>query len=61
MPVKKTIIVTLFTLMMAPALAQNVVVPHLEALGSAKQLIVNGKPFLMLGGELHNSNTSGVE
>jgi hypothetical protein len=61
MPLKKPIIVTLFTLMMAPAIAQNFAIPHLESRGSTKQLIVKGKPFLMLGGELHNSSTSGVE
>src|SRR4051812_14294782 len=34
--------------------------PHLEKRGHATQLIVNGKPFLILGGELHNSSTSGA-
>src|ERR1700761_5872995 len=32
--------------------------PHLEKRGQATQLIVNGKPFLVLGGELYNSSTS---
>ena len=36
-------------------------VPHLEKRGSATQLIVDGKPFLVLGGELHNSSSSSVE
>ena len=35
--------------------------PHLERRGSATQLIVDGKPFLVLGGELHNSSSSSVE
>lgn len=35
--------------------------PHLEKRGSATQLIVDGKPFLVLGGELHNSSSSSVE
>jgi Domain of unknown function (DUF5597)/Glycosyl hydrolases family 35 len=35
--------------------------PHLEKHGSATQLIVDGKPFLVLGGELHNSSSSSVE
>jgi hypothetical protein len=35
--------------------------PHLERRGHATQLIVDGKPFLMLGGELHNSSSSSVE
>jgi hypothetical protein len=36
----------------APAL------PHLERRGAATQLIVDGKPFLVLGGELLNSSSS---
>lgn len=35
--------------------------PHLEKRGDATQLIVEGKPFLVLGGELHNSSSSSVE
>jgi len=35
--------------------------PHLEKHGSATQLIVDGKPFLVLGGELHNSSSSSIE
>jgi hypothetical protein len=35
--------------------------PHLEKRGSATRLIVDGKPFLVLGGELHNSSSSSVE
>ncbi|PTQ94824.1 beta-galactosidase-like protein [Mucilaginibacter yixingensis] len=33
-------------------------VPHLEKRGQATQLIVDGKPFLVLGGELHNSSAT---
>lgn len=32
--------------------------PHLERRGDATQLIVEGKPFLMLGGETRNSSSS---
>jgi beta-galactosidase GanA len=32
--------------------------PHLRKAGSATQLIVDGRPFLILGGELGNSSTS---
>ncbi|MGA3182929.1 MAG: beta-galactosidase, partial [Verrucomicrobiota bacterium] len=32
--------------------------PHLETRHGARQLVVDGKPFLILGGELHNSSTS---
>jgi beta-galactosidase GanA len=34
--------------------------PHLEKRGNAIQLIVDGKPFLILGGELHNSSASSL-
>lgn len=33
-------------------------IPHLQKHGAATQLIVHGKPFLMLGGELGNSSAS---
>ncbi len=36
-------------------------VPHLEKQGTATQLIVDGKPFLVLGGELHNSSSSDLD
>ncbi|MDR1023897.1 MAG: DUF5597 domain-containing protein [Prevotellaceae bacterium] len=32
--------------------------PHLEKRGNVTQLIVDGKPFLALGGELHNSSST---
>lgn len=35
-------------------------IPHLQRTGTGTQLVVNGKPMLMLGGELHNSNASGA-
>src|SRR3954466_5170776 len=38
--------------------AQKFALPHLQKKGTATQLIVQNKPFLMLGGELHNSSTS---
>lgn len=38
--------------------AQPGTLPHLEKRGAATQLIVDGKPFLMLSGELHNSSSS---
>ena len=41
-----------------PASADGI--PHLEKRGNATQLIVDGKPFLILGGELHNSSSSSV-
>jgi len=36
-------------------------VPHLEKHGLTTQLIVDGKPFLILGGELHNSSSSSLD
>jgi len=35
--------------------------PSLRKQGTATQLIVDGKPFLMLAGELHNSSASSLE
>jgi len=35
--------------------------PRLETRGAAIQLIVDGKPFLMLSGELHNSSSSSLD
>ena len=40
--------------------AQDAGMPHLERRGAATQLVVNGKPFLMLAGELHNSSSSSL-
>lgn len=34
--------------------------PHLERRGHAEQLIVDGTPYLMLAGELHNSSASAL-
>ena len=36
-------------------------IPRLEKRGVATQLIVDGKPFLVLAGELRNSTTSSLE
>jgi hypothetical protein len=36
-------------------------IPHFEKRGSATQMIVDGRPFLMLGGELTNSASSSLE
>ncbi len=35
--------------------------PLLETRGATTQLVVDGKPFLMLAGELHNSSSSGLD
>ncbi len=36
-------------------------IPHLERQGRAIRLVVEGKPFLMLSGELHNSTSGGLK
>ena len=36
-------------------------IPHLAKQGTATQLIVDGKPFLVLGAELNNSSASSLE
>lgn len=36
-------------------------VPYLKKTGSVTQMMVNGKPFIMLSGELHNSSASSTE
>ncbi len=41
--------------------AQPWQLPHLEKKGNATQLVVKGKPFLALAGELHNSTVSSIE
>ena len=50
-----------FGLAAAALSAQTTSAPHLEKRGAATQLIVDGKPFLMLSGELHNSSSSNLE
>ena len=42
----------------APAPAPDL--PHLEKRGQVTQLIVDGQPYLVLGGELHNSSSSNL-
>jgi len=44
-----------------PLPAQQNAAPHLEKRGSATQLIVDGQPFLILGGELFNSSSSSLD
>ncbi len=61
----KTIALTgAFLILINAAFAQQKTgkpIPHFEKRGAATQLIVDGKPYLILGGELHNSNTSSLE
>jgi beta-galactosidase GanA len=41
--------------------AQDAGAPHLEKRGNATQLIVDGKPYLMLAAEVHNSSSSSLD
>ena len=41
--------------------AQTAPLPELRQNGAVKQLFVDGKPFIMLAGELHNSSASSAE
>jgi beta-galactosidase GanA len=43
-----------------PSSSQPGSIPHLEQRGQATQLILDGKPFLMLAGELRNSSSSSL-
>ncbi len=49
------------TLVFSSALASAADIPHLQKQGTATQLIVDGKPFLALAGELHNSSATSLE
>jgi hypothetical protein len=49
------------TLVFSFALASAADIPHLQKQGTATQLIVDGKPFLALAGELHNSSATSLE
>jgi len=52
---------TLITLGPSYLFAQQNSLPHLRKQGTATQLVVDGKPFLVLAGELGNSSSSSVE
>jgi GH35 family endo-1,4-beta-xylanase len=61
---KKTLLLIallgLGTLRLAAAVPSNPQ-PHLETRHGVRQLVVDGKPFLILGGELRNSSSSSRE
>src|SRR5579883_1641603 len=44
----------------AKARAQSPI-PHLDRQGAWTRLIVDGKPFIVIGGELHNSSASSLD
>ena len=47
--------------MFSAGATQQPPIPHLRKQGTATQLVVGGKPFLVLGGELGNSTSSSLE
>ena len=55
------IVGVLLALCVPPLRAQQDSIPHLRRQGAATQLIVDGRPFLILGGELGNSTSSSLE
>jgi hypothetical protein len=59
---KTHIVLAAWLFLAAPVLATDIAsIPHLEKKGTATQLIVDASPFLMLGGELHNSSSSSLD
>ena len=50
----------ILTTMCAQSQSANAI-PHLQRQGDATQLVVDGKPFLVLGGELNNSSASSLD
>lgn len=53
-------LVSLLLLLISSTCAANHL-PHLKQVNSHSQLIVNGQPFIMLGGELGNSSATSME
>jgi beta-galactosidase GanA len=60
-PISLPILLLFACVQIAPIPAQDAGAPHVEQRGAATQLIVDGKPFLILGGELHNSSSSSLD
>lgn len=58
---KVDVMVALGLAFVMSASAQDANAPHLQKQGTATQLIVNGKPFLMLAAEIHNSSSSNLD
>ena len=57
-----TLLTTIILLSLASTAAfSQANIPHLAKQGTATQLIVDGKPFLVLGSELNNSSGSSME
>lgn len=56
---RKTLLLIISVL--AATLTLQAQMPRIETINGSKQLIVDGKPFIMLAGELHNSSTGSVK
>ena len=54
-------VLALFSLAALAACSRTTPIPYLQKQGSAAHMVVDGKPFLMLAGELHNSTTSSLD
>lgn len=57
---KRALVVLLFAMSQTSTIRAEDI-PHLARQGTATQLIVDGEPFVMLAGELHNSSASSLE
>lgn len=54
-------VLTASALPTASAASSDKPIPHIEQRGEVKQLIVDGKPFLVLGGELLNNSATSLD
>ncbi len=54
-------IIIMFALFSCSTSTQMADIPYLQKKGDATQLIVDGKPFVMLAGELHNSSATSLD
>ena len=58
---KKTPLIIILLAIIPMALAAQTQLPQIKQNGAIKQMFVDGKPFIMLSGELHNSSASSIE
>jgi len=58
---KKTPLFIVILVLIPVFLAAQTQLPQIKQNGAVKQLFVDGKPFIMLSGELHNSSASSIE
>ncbi len=61
MCLRKTLCLCVLGLGIVPVAAPGAALPHLAKQGTATQLIVEGKPYLALAAELHNSSASSLK